>query len=69
MRRSTRYGLALIVVALAVGPTGAGAASAASGVRFTIGSTGAECSLTVQAVSCQTATSARTLSATLLRDG
>jgi hypothetical protein len=59
----------VIAATLAVCAAAAGVATAASSVSFTIGNTGAECSLTAQAVSCQTSNSARTLSATLSPDG
>lgn len=64
-----RYGLVVIVAALLFCAAVAGAATSPRSMRFTVGKTGVACSMTSSAVSCQTAGSARTMSATVKPDG
>jgi hypothetical protein len=66
MRRRSLVAAAATIAAVAAG---GGAATARSDVSFTIGDTGAECLISSTSLSCQTATSALTLSAVLTPDG
>jgi hypothetical protein len=61
---------AILILALLVAGSAAAVASAApSPQRFTVGSTGVTCVIAPASVSCQSATSSRTVSATLSPDG
>jgi hypothetical protein len=63
-----QFGL-LILALLAAGLAPAVSSAAPSSQRFTIGSTGVTCSIAPASVSCQSATSSRTVSATLSPEG
>ena len=58
--------IAVVMLAAALAPPVVAAGS--PGLRFSVASGGVECSMTTASVSCQTATSARTVSATLTPD-
>ena len=64
--RSRLVAIAILILAAVVAP--AGVAAAPSNLSFTVGSTGIACSMTTASVSCQSATSSRTTSATLTPD-
>ena len=61
--------LALILALLAAGLAPAVTSAAPSSQRFTVGSTGVTCAIAPASVSCQSATSSRTVSATISPDG
>lgn len=64
-----RFRLVFVASLLATALAPAVVAAASSSIRFTVDGSGVTCSMTTASVSCQSATSARTVSATLTPDG